>query len=67
MKTTLRIDGMSCEHCVAHVKNALEAVQGVKSADVSLNDKSAAIEHEDDVSLALLKTAVTEEGYEVLA
>ena len=32
MKTTLKIDGMSCEHCVTHVKDALEEVAGVGSA-----------------------------------
>ena len=63
MKTVLQIEGMSCDHCVQHVKKALEAVTGVKAADVSLKDKSAAVEHGDGVSLAALKAAVTEAGY----
>lgn len=33
---TLLIDGMSCPHCVAHVRKALEAVPGVEAAEVSL-------------------------------
>ena len=64
MKTVLQIEGMSCAHCVQHVKEALEAVAGVKSADVSLADKSAMVEHGDEVSLAALKADVEEAGYE---
>ena len=64
MKTVLQIQGMSCAHCVQHVKEALEAVAGVNSANVSLEGKSAEVEH-DNASLATLKAAVTEAGYEV--
>ena len=65
MKTTLKIEGMSCEHCVKHVKNALEGLGGVKSAEVSLKDNSAVVEHED-LGLDVLKAAVVEAGYEVV-
>jgi len=63
MKTVLSIEGMSCPNCVQHVKEALEGVKGVKSAKVSLKGKSAAIDHEDTVDIAKLKTAVIEAGY----
>lgn len=63
MKTQLKIEGMSCGHCVRSVKEALESVEGVKSADVSLEQKSAAVEHEADI--AALIHAVEEEGYRV--
>ena len=66
MKTVLRIEGMSCAHCVQHVKEALEAVAGVKSADVSLQDKTATVEHGDETNLAAFKAAVAEAGYEVV-
>ena len=64
MKTILQIQGMTCAHCVQHVKEALEAVAGVKSADVSLGEKSATVEYGEDVSPAVLKAAVEEAGYE---
>ncbi|WP_136194281.1 MULTISPECIES: heavy-metal-associated domain-containing protein [Actinomyces] len=35
--TTLRISGMTCEHCVAHVTEELEALDGVKNVSVILN------------------------------
>jgi copper ion binding protein len=65
MKTTLKIDGMSCEHCVKHVKDALEEVAGVSSAKVSLKENSAVVDHGDAVTLAALKAAVVEAGYGV--
>ena len=64
METTLHIKGMSCEHCVQHTKEALEAVNGVKSANVSLKNNSALVEHGEEVTLAALKAAVEEAGYE---
>jgi copper ion binding protein len=66
MKTTLTIEGMSCEHCVHHVTEALKGVSGVSSADVDLKKKSAEVEHGESVSLDALKAAVEEAGYEVV-
>ena len=63
MKTTLRVEGMSCDHCVNRVKKALESVEGVHSAAVNLEEKSATVEHHDQLELAALIAAVTEEGY----
>ena len=65
MKTVLQIEGMSCSHCVQHVKEALESVAGVLSAQVSLEEKSAVVEHGDDVDLTAFKAAVEEAGYEI--
>jgi copper chaperone len=66
MKKTLSIEGMSCSHCVNHVKNALADLAGVESAEVDLGKKSAVVSGGalDD---AALKAAVAEAGYEVVA
>jgi copper ion binding protein len=64
MKTTLSIKGMSCDHCVHHVTKALKEVSGVSAAKVSLEQNSAEVEHTDSVTLAALKAAVEEAGYE---
>jgi copper ion binding protein len=66
MKTTLHVEGMSCEHCVKHVTQALNAVGGVKSVKVSLKGKTAEVDHGDGVSLEAMKAAVVEAGYEVV-
>lgn len=59
------IEGMSCQHCVNHVRNALEELDGVKSAKVSLENKSAEIELNHDVDDEKIKAAIDEVGYEV--
>ncbi len=63
--TVLHIEGMSCAHCVHHVKEALEAVAGVRSAAVSLEAKEASVEHDEGVTSEALATAVEEAGYDV--
>lgn len=64
MKKKILIEGMSCGHCVAHVKDALEGIDGVSSVEVSLEGKYATVE--TDVNDEILKEAIEEEGYDVL-
>ena len=64
MRKLLTIEGMSCGHCVMHVKSALEAVSGVTSAEVDLLKKSAMVEGAS-LDEAALKAAVAEAGYRV--
>lgn len=65
MRKTLSIEGMSCDHCVMHVKNALTEVKGVASVAVDLAKKSAVVEG-GDLDDAAMKAAVAEAGYEVV-
>jgi Cu2+-exporting ATPase len=67
MEKTLEIKGMMCQHCVAHVKKALEGVSGVGKVEVSLENKNAVIEAGVTVADEALKAAVSEAGYEVTA
>jgi len=64
MKKIMRIEGMMCQHCVAHVKEALNAIDGV-SAEVSLEDKAAYLTLTREASDDVLSKAVTEAGYTV--
>lgn len=65
MKKTLKIDGMMCAHCEAHVKSALEAIDGVTSASASHTDGTATVILEKEVADDVLKAAVEAEGYKV--
>ena len=59
----LKIEGMTCNHCVMAVKKALSQVPGVKEVvEVSLDRGEALIEGE--APLEALVNAVREEGYE---
>jgi heavy metal translocating P-type ATPase len=63
MKKVIGVEGMMCAHCQMHVKKALEAVDGVESAEVSLENRNATVTMTRDVSDKALKDAVTEAGY----
>ena len=59
----LKVEGMQCSHCQAAVKKALEGVDGVQSADVSLENKTAHVTLAKDVDTASLIAAVTDAGF----
>ena len=61
---TLAVEGMMCQHCVAHVKKALEGVKGVSNVNVDLDAKTATVEALSSVSATTLVAAVTAAGYE---
>jgi len=67
MEKIIFIEGMSCQHCVAHVENALNQVAGVRKVQVDLGRKRAVVEVEAGVSDDQLKAAVEEMGYDVTA
>jgi copper chaperone CopZ len=59
---TFTIEGMSCNHCVTHVKKALESVPGVTSADIDLSSKMASVFGENLIEATLFE-AVSAVGY----
>lgn len=65
MKRKIKIEGMSCMHCVAHVKEALEELKGIETAEVLLDQNCALIT--GDVSEEAIKEAIDEAGYDVIA
>jgi len=60
--TTLKVSGMTCNHCVMAVTKALGKVPGVESADVSLEKAQAVVKGSADAQTLI--AAVKEEGYE---
>ena len=65
MEKTLNVEGMMCQHCVAHVKRALEGVAGVEEAVVDLDAGTATAKLAHDVPEDVLAAAIVEAGYEV--
>ncbi len=65
MTKTMKINGMMCGHCEAAVKKALEAVEGVESAQVSHEEGTAIVTLQSDVADEVLKKAVEDKDYEV--
>ena len=67
MTKTLAITGMSCGHCVSHVKSALEGLEGVIEANGSLEENRADVAVSTEVSDADLVAAVEAAGYQAEA
>ena len=61
MSKEIKVEGMMCMHCVAHVKEALEKVEGVKKVEVSLEKKNALVEGDFKMEDAI--KAVNDAGY----
>ena len=60
----IKVNGMMCGHCEAHVKKALEAIDGIDSAVASHEENLVTITNSKDVDEAAVKAAVEEAGYE---
>ncbi len=65
MKKTFTVEGMSCQHCVKAVKNALSHLEGVRLVEVDLATKKVEVEG-DNLQDVLLKEAIEDAGYEVV-
>lgn len=63
-KMIVNVDGMSCNNCAKHVKNALEEVEGIKEVSVNLDDKNADVSYEGNIDVESIEKAITEAGYE---
>ena len=66
MQVTMKIEGMMCPHCEAHVKKALEGIAEVREAIVSHKDGTAIVTLDADAAPVTLKKAVEEQGYKVI-
>ncbi|MBQ1273989.1 MAG: copper ion binding protein [Cellulosilyticum sp.] len=64
MKRRIQIEGMSCNHCVAHVKKALEELDGMSQVEVNLDEKCAIVFGE--VSEECIRETIDDAGYDVI-
>ncbi|MBS5825403.1 MAG: heavy-metal-associated domain-containing protein [Clostridium argentinense] len=67
MKTKITVNGMSCMHCVNHVKECLSELENVKSVEVNLDSKTAIVESSDNLNEEKVKDALDDYGYEAVA
>ena len=65
MKKKLKIEGMMCQRCVAHVTKALQDMDGVISVEVNLKKKTAIVELSVEIADETFIATITEAGYEV--
>ncbi len=67
MTKTVNIEGMKCPHCEMNVKKALEALDGVSSAEVSHEKGTAVVSFSSYVTDDVLKKAVEDKGFTVVS
>ncbi len=65
MTKTVIIEGMSCMHCVGAAKKALEKLEGVTGADVSLETKRASLKLSGPVEDSAIRAAIDDAGFSV--
>jgi len=67
-RETLRVEGMSCGHCVETIQKAVGEVPGVRKVDVDLEKKEVSVELEEGKSpLKEVTEKIREAGYEVVS
>lgn len=64
-KAEVKVEGMTCEHCKAHVEKALNDLDWIKKAVVDLDQGKAEIKYKGDLDKEAIKKAVDEAGYKV--
>jgi copper chaperone len=65
--TTLKVEGMSCQHCVNSIKNAVSALKGVARVEVDLNKKQVTVNYTaGSVTEEDIKETIEDQGYEVV-
>ena len=64
--TTIKVKGMSCQHCVASVTKALSEIAGISDVQVSLEKGEATFEEQSPVDEQIIKDAIARIGFEVV-
>jgi copper chaperone CopZ len=67
MKKKILVEGMKCDNCAKHVREALTALEGIISADVNLENKSVVIETSSNVSNEDIILTVNNEKHKVVS
>lgn len=65
MKEVLKVEGMSCGHCVNAVETSVGELNGVSSVKVDLVNKEVTVEFNDEVTLDQIKETIEDQGYDV--
>ncbi|MDF3002111.1 MAG: copper ion binding protein [Bacillota bacterium] len=66
-KTSIKVEGMSCEHCVKAITKAVRALPGIQEVAVDLKAGTVTVEHDSAQSpLEKIKSEIEEQGYDVI-
>ena len=66
MTTTLKVKGMSCQHCVMSVTKALNQLEGIKNVQVDLATGEVRFDNTKEVAPSRIEKAISDAGYEII-
>jgi copper chaperone len=66
MTSSIKVKGMSCQHCVMSVTKALGQLDGVKNVQVDLAKGEVRFENTKEVASNRIEKAISDAGYEVV-
>ena len=68
MKETLKVEGMSCNHCVNSIETSVGELNGVSTVNVNLDQGDVTVEFDETkISLAQIKETIEDQGYDINA
>ncbi|MEK5037390.1 copper chaperone CopZ [Sporosarcina sp. FSL K6-3457] len=65
MKEILKVEGMSCNHCVNSIETSVGELTGVSSVKVDLGSKEVAVEFDGAATLAQIKETIEDQGFDL--
>ncbi len=66
MATSLKVKGMSCQHCVMSVTKALGQLDGIKNVQVDLAKGEVRFDNTKEIAPGRIEKAISDAGYEVI-
>lgn len=67
MQTTYSVEGMTCGHCAASVREEVSEISGVTGVDVNVNSGAVVVSSDSTLDTATVDAAVTEAGYRLVS
>ena len=65
-QTIVKVEGMSCQHCVKAVEGAAMSVKGVAGAKADLKSGAVTVEHDGTAEIGAIRGAIEDQGYDVV-
>ncbi len=66
MATTLKVKGMSCQHCVMSVTKTLGQLEGIKNVQIDLAKGEVRFDNTKEIASSRIEKAISDAGYEVV-
>lgn len=66
MKEILKVEGMSCNHCVSSIETNVGGLTGVSAVKVNLGDNEVVVEYDNMATLAHVKETIEDQGFDLV-